>query len=145
MNAAVSRDGEQLIYEAWDECGRTSYYNLVTQSGSSKPTDLCRRASNLRFPDLSADDAQIALADEGLDAGVGSLVVTDADCTEKVEIIGGDPERFPYVYSPRWSPDGDWISFDSYRGVWIVRADGTGLRKVPGSTNISEADWIPAK
>jgi Tol biopolymer transport system component len=46
--------------------------------------------------------------------------------------------EFFYVGSPHFSPDGQWVAFDGYKGdagnahaeCWVVKTDGTGLRKL---------------
>jgi Tol biopolymer transport system component len=54
------------------------------------------------------------------------------------------------VGSPTFSPDGKWIAFSrftdgSYPAVYIMRADGTDVRRVTRSAAIYELDWGPAR
>jgi Tol biopolymer transport system component len=49
---------------------------------------------------------------------------------------------------PVWSPEGDLIAFQSYRGgnyhIWVIRPDGTGLRQVTtGPFDDREPAWSP--
>jgi Tol biopolymer transport system component len=52
-------------------------------------------------------------------------------------------------YSPRWSPDGSLIAFqrsDLHKGseaVFVVRPDGTGLRRVTEDGDYELGDWSP--
>ena len=49
-------------------------------------------------------------------------------------------------YWPSWSPDGSRIAFTSLRrhGIWVMSADGTGLRRVTTSRSIdSQPTWSP--
>jgi TolB protein len=51
-------------------------------------------------------------------------------------------------YSPAWSPDGQWIAFNSDRdgngNLWIIKPDGSGLRQVTDIPGISEyPTWSP--
>ncbi len=53
-----------------------------------------------------------------------------------------------YDYGPRWSPDGKRVLFTSDRGgcenVWVVNADGTGLRPVTSEKKVmNQGAWAP--
>jgi TolB protein len=58
------------------------------------------------------------------------VYLADADGTHRVHINTGHPFNF----APTWSPDGEWLLFVSGEHYdchpHIVRADGTGLRKL---------------
>ena len=45
------------------------------------------------------------------------------------KLAGGEGQ---YFMNPRWSPDGTKLAFTEtrYRGLWVMNADGTGLRQV---------------
>ena len=53
---------------------------------------------------------------------------------------------------PRWSPVGDQVAFVDAQSVWLVRPDGTGLRRVTlsdrqylaGLTWSTEGHWLLA-
>ena len=57
--------------------------------------------------------------------------------------------------SPAWSPDGKWIALVrdrvldwGYPGdIWIVRSDGTGLRRLTNTKRIDERNltWLPTE
>jgi Tol biopolymer transport system component len=58
----------------------------------------------------------------------------------------------PYVdwdigdYDPAWSPDGRWIAFDSSRsggGIYVVRANGRGLRRIFQTRSGEYPAWSP--
>jgi Tol biopolymer transport system component len=90
-----------------------------------------------RWPDISPDGKKIAFSrGMGGDPGSarGSIFVANIDGTGAHELT--DPELD--AVHPRWSPDGRWIIFssnsDNYAiesaNVWVVAADGTGLRQL---------------
>ena len=61
----------------------------------------------------------------------------------------GQEKRAPvYYFNPEWSPDGKQIAFESTRdgkhAVYVVRADGEGLRKLTsGETDDQQPRWSP--
>ncbi|MBN1371309.1 MAG: serine/threonine-protein kinase [Anaerolineaceae bacterium] len=77
------------------------------------------------------------------DVGIGSA----GGSSEQTVDAGGDE------YAPAWSPDGAWLAFQTDAGreagqneIWIVRADGSGLRKVtdsPPGTWSRAPTWSP--
>jgi len=71
-----------------------------------------------------------------------SLMTIDPTGGGRVKLVGG-PERkggltaIPFA-GPSWSPDGETLAFSAYPGkgqrrIYLVAADGTGLRSVPGT------------
>ena len=44
---------------------------------------------------------------------------------------------------PRWSPSGDWIAFGQADSLFVIRPDGTGLRRVSGYGYEPWASWSP--
>lgn len=75
--------------------------------------------------------------------GSADIYVMNADGTDQTRLTS-DPD---YEYSPRWSPDGTAILFerlDSYGShLYLMRPDGTGLHRVPGSRWQEDASWSP--
>jgi len=45
--------------------------------------------------------------------------------------------------APAWSPDGRRIAFSAPSGIWVVSAEGTGLRNVVRGTGLSTPVWLP--
>ncbi len=45
---------------------------------------------------------------------------------------------------PAWSPDGQFLVFASYDGVWITQSDGSNPRKLVSSRSASDPTWSPA-
>jgi dipeptidyl aminopeptidase/acylaminoacyl peptidase len=58
----------------------------------------------------------------------------------------GDPRQPCYAAGPAWSPDGQRLAFSivgrAQQQLWIVEADGTNLRQVPGASGFDPA-WSP--
>lgn len=54
------------------------------------------------------------------------------------------------VLSPTYSPDGKWIAFarftdGPYPALFVMRADGTGVRRVSRNASVNELDWGPRR
>lgn len=68
------------------------------------------------------------------------LYVLDVDRRSAPRMIAEDG------YDPTWSPDGRRLAFKNSDGLWIVRVDGTGLRRlsrIRGSNSPRLPSWSP--
>jgi len=96
--------------------------------------------SNSGFPSWSPDGQKIAYEQDG------HLVIQTLATGVCVNLTnpGGQRDNFP-----RWSPKGDWIAFTSNREadqeyrIYMIRPDGSGLRKLTDSPGDAHASWSP--
>jgi Tol biopolymer transport system component len=72
------------------------------------------------------------------------VVTSDSAGLQRQTVAGGSKQVRPLpspLGAPSWSPDGSLVAFSSLSGggqatrIFVVGADGTGLREVPGTTN----------
>jgi Tol biopolymer transport system component len=93
----------------------------------------------------SPDGSRIAFT-----CGNFELCVASADGSAVTRLTTSTwPTTWSYDFEPAWSPDGTSIVFSGKRGgatsaLWIVAADGTGLRKlVDGAGDERHPEWSP--
>jgi TolB protein len=160
--AACGSDPETPVPPSWDietaplvYTGRRGQTNGVfLQNGPSGPP--------LRFLDAAAARNQARFSPDGTriayqvrEGGAIDIHVADADGSNDRNLTN-DPA---FDVLPRWSPDGTHIAFMSTRGfelggdlgpfpghVYVVGADGTGLRQVttePLTSSLGPEDWSP--
>ena len=98
------------------------------------------------WPDFSPDGRRIAFSRANA-GGEGGIFVIGTDGTGLTRVVPDDLQPI----RPRWSPDGQWIAFstnadrfqEASANVWVVRADGTGLRQVTFESGTGQA-YYPA-
>ena len=89
-------------------------------------------------PRMSPDDSTIAFAWWGTHAAEKTIYKVKSDGTGATQLTSG-----PNDWWPIWSPDGTRIAFTRDNLLWIMNADGSGVRKVPTGaiTRIFLGDW----
>ncbi len=88
--------------------------------------------------DLSPDKKTIALDLQGT---IWLMPATGGEAKAVTDALGDNRQ-------PVWSPDGNWIAFQSFRDgtyhIWAVKKDGTGLKQLTfGSFDDREPHWSP--
>jgi len=129
-----SIDGKHLAFTHYDENGYLQIY-IANPDGSDfkKMTD--QMADNFQL-DFSPDGQWIvAVREPDRYVKVNELILIPLDSNQKVRAI---LKVDGYIYTPVWSPAGDWIAFtfdiEGQKAIYLVRSDGTGLTRVTKST-----------
>lgn len=131
---SVSRDGGRLAY------GRSILQaDLWKWETGRKPAPFLSSTARDTFPQLSADGLHIAF--QSARGGEMDIWAARTDGTGLVQITKNHGTSNG---SPRWSPDGRWLLFDSsgkdgQLDVWVVEAGGGQPRQLthgPGNSGI---------
>lgn len=116
---AWSPNGEQIAFSS----RRTGVSNIWIQPVDGDDTTAWQLTDNGEsdtFPIWSPDGSQIAYLSKR--SGLTYLWVVDVvpgGSTRRVSITSG-------IRAPNWSPDGQFLVFESDTTAWMVRADGQG-------------------
>lgn len=141
---AVPPDGSAIAFTR-SKLGWDVYRMNPDGSGA---TALTSEGGNCR-PDWSPDGKRIAFVSDVAD-GKGDVWTMDADGGNKVRVTAGDDS---YDYNPAWSPDGQWIVYETTkgtkRGPWslavIPAGGGTPALLTPPGADDRYPDWAPEK
>jgi Tol biopolymer transport system component len=118
-------DGTSILFTTWGK-EPLSIWSVASSGGPAKSITAPKSGSD-GYADVSPDGKSIALTR-----------TENKDSRIYIAPLGGsgEPRRLLDAPAtvPRWSPDGSWISFSPNRsfssGVFIVRPDGTDLRRL---------------
>lgn len=141
-----SADGEWLYYMVRAEGVQNLYRTRPGDTRAQRLTDFTL-GGGIRLDDFGlAPDSQkilLGLSNTHEDEDRQSLVVADADGGNPVTLV----QDAPGVYSPAWSPDSAWVLFygtpGSGYGLYQVRPNGTGLRRMNEIHQGAQAMWSP--
>jgi TolB protein len=150
----VTKGATEGISPAWSPNGRTIAFASIRGGGSfthlwtMKPDgSRQRRLSrvNGEYPDWSPDGRRIAF-DHMFAPNDWDIWIVNADGSGAKPLVAwrGSKEQ-----GAAWSPDGDWIAFQSTRDsqdglphVWLTRADGSDARQLTSAASERPA-WSP--
>jgi Tol biopolymer transport system component len=149
MNPAVAPDGRRIAFSDWNGCeGGVVQPRLRVVDVNGRPTlDLRRLQRNGYHPDPERSSPAWSPDGKRLVFRKNSdLTIANRDGSGERRIARGGGLL---VYDrPSWSRDGRWIAFTrgNARGLFIVRPDGTGLRRLGArqSGRYSVGGWLPS-
>jgi dipeptidyl aminopeptidase/acylaminoacyl peptidase len=151
---SFSPDGAEIVY-ADGIRGLPAIYAQRLDGGAA-PRLILRSSRRVSFPDghsalayvyepaLSPDGTRIAYFD-GMYDHSHNLWVTNADGRKRRLVLGKEVSAAAgHVRSLTWAPNGEWLAFVTDSSVYLVRPDGTGLRRVASSgVNTPGVQWSP--
>ena len=102
---------------------------MVVSRDGSRQTPLTSSGWNNQ-PDWSAEKDEVVLVSNR--GGYYDLWKMKPDGSDEVQLTVG----LLHEYSPRWSPDGEWIAFQAdYEGsfdIWVIRSEKKELTEEEG-------------
>jgi Tol biopolymer transport system component len=137
---SFSPDGSQVVYATTFSPKGSAIYAVNSDGGAPR---LILRATRRVFlpelrrsfltdvyqPALSPDGTQIGYFD-GMGDHSHNLWVMNADGTERSLLLDHEGTGPGHMNALTWSPDGEWLAFQTDNRIYLVRPDGTGLRPV---------------
>jgi hypothetical protein len=145
----ISSDGRTL-YASVDQCNYEGLLYRAQMGSTAAPQRLSPPDGNdcfdtvHRWPSVSPDGTTLAFENDSSYFTGPTIQFMDI-ATRTVRPFRPGGER------PRWSPLGDQVAFVNQQSVWVMRPDGTGLRRVTsqwayvaGQTWSSDGKWILA-
>jgi tol-pal system beta propeller repeat protein TolB len=145
QNPEFTPDGTKLIYsnnERFNEGSRSVLFVRDLSTASSKKIDT--RAYNSEYPSLSPDGLKLAFVVWSKKRDSSQIFVSDADGSNWLPLTTGSF----YNWSPRWSPDGSKILFetkrDGERQVYVMHSNGQNQINLSNNKFLSHApSWSP--
>jgi Tol biopolymer transport system component len=113
----------------------------IEQGGCDQMTGLSSRT----YPVWSPDGLRIAYADYRYDLATDEIWTMNADGTDQRRLVDvgkcGANQSAGCTNGLAWSPDGSQLAFHSAGGIYTVRADGSGLRRI--TKDGVQPSWSP--
>jgi TolB protein len=143
-----SPDGKQLVFEAGTsprgEPANSRALFVVNADGSDLRQLTPWSLDAGGRPDWSPD-GELILFKAPAKGQHGNLYTINADGSGLKQLT-----RYPApkaVFSGSFSPDGKWITFSRFAGpaIFVMRADGTGVRQITRGGWHNAPDWGPAR
>jgi Tol biopolymer transport system component len=136
---SFSPDGSEVVYATTFSPKGSAIYAVSSDGGAPRLIlRATRRVSiegrsfltDVYHPALSPDGTQIGYFD-GMGDHSHNLWVMNADGTERRLLLDDEWLAGPgHMNALTWSPDGEWLAFQTDNRIYLVRPDGTGLRPV---------------
>ncbi len=137
---SFSPDGAEVVYATTFPPKRSAIYAVSSDGGGSRLILRATRRVSIEGRSFLTDVYQPALSPHGTQIGYfdgmgdhsHNLWVMNADGTER-RLLLDDEElagRANHMRALTWSPDGEWLAFQTDNRIYLVRPDGSGLRPV---------------
>jgi dipeptidyl aminopeptidase/acylaminoacyl peptidase len=159
--AGPLRDRIVLLAREWEGALLPKYEVFAIRPDGSGLERITWDQADYREPVVSPDGLRIAVS-RGYEGGKRfGLYVMDADGANARLLTGGLPSNVAVARDPAWSPDGSRLVFQgaftgpipgpngstgetAWNRVFVVNADGTGLRELAADTlTYWRDDWTP--
>jgi len=144
VSPAPSPDGRVIAFATFSECDRGYGVGISAIGPNGSRVDLKRfDMTDAGFdPAWSSDGRSLAFTVLNEWEGSVGIAVARSDGSRAIRVY-----RRPAA-KPAWSPDGEWIALvrtTSRTGtIWLIRRDGTGLRRLSGKRYETDPAWLPS-